>query len=92
MEFKVTKVNLKKVESTNRVKAIASIVINNCFAVNDIKVLESEKGLFIVMPNRRSPFGEFRDIAYPINAETREIIQTAVFEEYSRNGGKEDEK
>lgn len=82
----ITKVNVKKVNTENRLRAVASIVIDDCFAVNEIKVLESEKGLFIGMPNWRDKEGKFKDIAHPINAETREMIQTAILSEYERIG------
>ena len=80
--IEITEVRVIKLNSTNRVKGIASITINNCFVVNDIKILESQNELFIVMPSRRTPNGEFKDIAHPINAETRKVIQDAILEKY----------
>lgn len=80
----ITNVKITKVESSTKVKGIASITIDDSFVVHDIKILESEKGLFVAMPSRRTPAGEFKDIAHPINAETREIIQKAVLNEYER--------
>ena len=82
--IEITEVRVIKVNSTNRVKGIASITINNCFVVNDIKILESKNELFIVMPSRRTPNGEFKDIAHPINAETRKVIQDAILKEYEK--------
>ena len=82
--IEITEVSVIKVNSTNRVKGIASITINNCFVVNDIKILESQNELFIVMPSRRTPNGEFKDIAHPINAETRKVIQDAILREYEK--------
>lgn len=81
----ITNVKITKVESSTKVKGIASITIDDSFVVHDIKILESEKGLFVAMPSRRTPAGEFKDIAHPINAETREIIQKAVLNEYEKN-------
>ena len=63
-------------------KAVASVTFDNEFAVHDIKVIESQNGLFIAMPSRKTPNGEFKDIAHPINAETREKIQKAILEAY----------
>ena len=64
-------------------KAVASITFDNEFVVHDIKVIESQNGLFIAMPSRKNPTnGEFKDIAHPINAETREKIQKAILEAY----------
>lgn len=82
--IEITEVRIKKLESTNRVKGIASITINNCFVVNDIKILENQNELFIGMPSRRTPNGEFKDIAHPINAETRALIQNAILKEYEK--------
>lgn len=82
--IEITEVRVIKVNSTNRVKGIASITINNCFVVNDIKILESQNELFIVMPSRRTPNGEFKDVAHPINAETRKVIQDAILREYEK--------
>lgn len=81
----ITEVKVVKIENNIRVKGIASITIDDSFVVHDIKILESEKGLFVAMPSRRTPAGEFKDIAHPINAETREIIQKAVLNEYEKN-------
>lgn len=82
--IEITEVRIKKVESTNRVKGIASITINNCFVVNDIKILENQNELFIGMPSKTTPNGEFKDIAHPINAETRKVIQNAILKEYEK--------
>ena len=80
--MQITDVRLRKVNSENRMKAVASVTFDNEFAVHDIKVIESQNGLFIAMPSRKTPNGEFKDIAHPINAETREKIQQAVLEDY----------
>lgn len=80
--IEITEVRVIKVNSTNRVKGIASITINNCFVVNDIKILENQNELFIGMPSKTTPNGEFKDIAHPINAETRGLIQNAILEKY----------
>jgi stage V sporulation protein G len=63
-------------------KAVVSVTFDNEFVVHDIKVIESQNGLFIAMPSRKAPDGEFRDIAHPINAETRGKIQTAILDKY----------
>lgn len=80
--MQITDVRLRKVNSENRMKAVASITFDNEFVVHDIKVIESQNGLFIAMPSRKTPNGEFKDIAHPINAETREKIQVAILEAY----------
>ncbi len=65
-------------------KAIVSITIDNEFVVHDIKVIEGEKGLFIAMPSKKASDGEYRDIAHPINSETREGIQKIILESYEQ--------
>ncbi|HCG98510.1 MAG: septation regulator SpoVG [Actinobacteria bacterium] len=79
--MEITKVSIRPVEM-NKVKAIASITIDDQFVVHDLRVVEGDKGLFVAMPSRKLPNGDFRDIAHPINSETRERIQAAVIEEY----------
>ena len=80
--MQITDVRVRKITSQNRMKAIASVTFDDVFVVHDIKVIESDKGLFIAMPSRKTPNGEFKDIAHPINAETREKIQSAILEAY----------
>ena len=80
--MQITDVRLRKVNSQNRMTAIASITIDEVFLIHDIKVIESDKALFIAMPSRKTPNGEFKDIAHPINPETREKIQKAILEAY----------
>ena len=80
----ITEVKITKIEGNMRVKGIASITIDDSFVIHDIKILESEKGLYVAMPSRRTPAGEFKDIAHPINAEARELIQKAVLNEYEK--------
>ena len=80
--MQITDVRLRKVNSGNRMKAVASVTFDNEFVVHDIKVIEKD-GLFIAMPNKKAQNGEFKDIAHPINAETREKIQNAIIEKYN---------
>ncbi|MHB8840500.1 MAG: hypothetical protein COW32_00895 [Candidatus Aquicultor secundus] len=84
--MEITKVSIRPVEM-NKVKAIASITIDDQFVVHDLRVVEGEKGLFVAMPSRKLPSGDFRDIAHPINSETRERIQAAVIAEYKQQLG-----
>lgn len=81
--IKITNINMKKIESENRCKAVVSIVINDAICINDIKIVEGQFGLFIVMPSRKKPNGEFKDVAHPINSEAREIIQKSIIEKYN---------
>ncbi len=81
--MQITSVNVKKIEKEeSRMKGIASVLIDDCFAIRDIRIIEGNEGLFIAMPSRKNADGEYHDIAHPINAETREKIQKAILEAY----------
>ncbi|GKX30546.1 putative septation protein SpoVG [Vallitalea longa] len=80
--MQITDVRIRKVAKDGKMKAVVSVTFDNEFVVHDIKVIEGEKGLFIAMPSRKALDGEFRDIAHPINSETREKIQKCVLEKY----------
>lgn len=82
--MEITDIRLKKVTKEGKMKAIVSITLDNEFAVHDIKVIEGEKGLFIAMPSRKAADGDYRDIAHPINQNTRERIQSMILEEYEK--------
>ena len=71
MGMQITDVRVRRIEKEGKMKAIVSITLDNEFVVHDIKVIEGEKGLFIAMPSRKAADGEYRDIAHPINSETR---------------------
>lgn len=71
-------------------KAIASITLDNEFAVHDIKVIEGEKGLFIAMPSRKAADGDYRDIAHPINQGARDKIQSLILAEYEKLAAEEE--
>ncbi|MBS6194027.1 MAG: septation regulator SpoVG [Clostridiales bacterium] len=78
----ITDVRVRKVAKEGKMKAVVSITIDEEFVVHDIKVIEGEKGLFIAMPSRKATDGEYRDIAHPINSDTRERIQDIILEKY----------
>ncbi len=80
--MEITDVRVRKVNKEGKMKAVISVTFDNEFVVHDIKVIERDQGLFIAMPSRKTMDGEFRDIAHPINAATRERIQAAVLEKY----------
>ena len=80
--MQITDVRIRKIAKEGKMKAIVSITLDGEFVVHDIKVIEGEKGLFIAMPSRRAGDGEYRDIAHPINSETREMIQNILLEKY----------
>ena len=82
----ITDVRIRKVETDNRMKAIASITLDGCFVIHDLRVIQGDEHLFVAMPSRKTSTGEFKDIAHPINSGTRSKIQDAVLTEYHRLG------
>ena len=82
--MQITDIRMRKVASEGRMKALASITLDDEFVVHDIKVIEGDNGLFIAMPSRKSPDGEYRDIAHPINSDMRYRMQTMVLAEYEK--------
>ena len=84
----ITKVTLRPV-AMNKVCAIASIVLDDAFVIHDLRVVNGDKGLFVAMPSRKLPNGDFRDICHPINSDARMEIQRAVLEQFEADGGVE---
>ena len=83
--MKITDVRVRLVTKDDaKLKAVASVTFDACFVVHDIKVINGKDGLFIQMPNRRTPEGDYKDIAHPIETATRENIKTAVLDAYNR--------
>ena len=80
----VTDVRIRRLTQEGKMKAIVSITLNDKFVVHDVRVIDGNNGLFVAMPSKRTPNGEFRDIAHPISAEARQVIQDSVLEAYSR--------
>ncbi|MCY6356580.1 septation regulator SpoVG [Clostridium sp. ZS2-4] len=80
--MQITDVRIRKISAEGKMKAIVSVTFDNEFVVHDIKVIEGQNGLFIAMPSRKTPTGEFKDIAHPINTDTRQRIQKAILDEY----------
>ena len=79
--MRITDVRIRKIASEGKMKAIVSVTFESEFVVHDIKVIEGQNGLFIAMPSRKTPDGEFKDIAHPINTEARETLQNAILEQ-----------
>ena len=89
--MQITDVRVRKVSKEGKMRAVVSITIDNEFVVHDIKVIEGEKGLFIAMPSRKASDGEYRDIAHPINSETRDRIQSLILEAYKNTASEIEE-
>ncbi len=82
--MQITDVRVRKITKEGKMKAVVSITLENEFVVHDIKVIEGEKGLFIAMPSKKTGDGEYRDVAHPINASTREMVQKIILESYEK--------
>lgn len=80
--MKITDVRIRKISREGKMKAIVSVTFDDEFVVHDIKIIDGQNGLFVAMPSRQIADGKFRDIAHPINGETREKMQNAIFTEY----------
>ena len=89
MNITDVRVRIVKKEDS-KLKAVASITIDNCFVVHDIKVIEGAEGYFVAMPSRKSSEGEHKDIAHPINTETRENLISIVLDAFKKELVKED--
>lgn len=81
--MKITDVRIRKVEGQSRLRAIASITIDDAFAVHELRIIEGKEGLFVAMPSKEVGEGKFKDIAHPINVETRQMIEKAVLDKYA---------
>ncbi len=90
--MEVTDVRLRRVQTDGRMRAIASITLDDEFVVHDIRVIDGNSGLFVAMPSKRTPDGEFRDIAHPINSGTRNKIQEIVLAAYHASDEENEEE
>ena len=83
--MKITSVNVRKIDKEgSRMKGIASVLLDDRFAVHDIRIIEGDNGLFIAMPSRKTATGGYRDIAHPINPEVRAMFEEAILEAYEK--------
>jgi stage V sporulation protein G len=90
--LEVTDVRIRKITDDGKMRGIVSVTFDNAFVVHDIKIIDGQNGLFIAMPSRKVAEGEFRDIAHPINSDTRKLIQDQVLDAYKEeleNGNNE---
>ena len=83
--MKVTSVKVKKIEKENsRMNGIAEILLDDMISIHDIRIISGDNGLFVAMPSRKTPTGDYRDIVHPISQEARDIIEKAIVEEYNK--------
>lgn len=80
--MRITDVKVRKVDGTSRLKAIVEITIDEVFVVHELRVIEGKNGLFVAMPSRQVGENTYKDVAHPINAETRKMIEDAVLKAY----------
>lgn len=80
----VTDVRIRIMEKEGKLKAVASITIDDCLVIHDIKVIEGDRGLFIAMPSRKAQDGTYKDIAHPINSDTRTELQDLILDNYEK--------
>ena len=80
--MQITDIRVRKTYDEGKMKAIVSVTFDDQLVIHDIKIIEGDNGIFIAMPSRKMPNGEFKDIAHPINLETRVEIQNKVLDAY----------
>ena len=83
----ITDIRITKVEGDDKLRAFAALVLDDCFLVGDLRVVEGEEGYFVAMPSRRKRDGSFKDIAYPLNNALRELIEEKVLLAYETATG-----
>jgi len=81
--MEITDIRVRKIDSEGKMRAVVSVTFDDMFVVHDMKIIEGENGLFIAMPSRKTPSGEYKDIAHPINPQTRETLQAKIIEAYN---------
>ena len=82
--MEITDIRIRKMNSEGKMKAVVSVTFDEALVIHDIKVIEGQDKVFIAMPSRRTPDGEFKDIAHPINAQMREKLQSAIIAAYEQ--------
>jgi len=80
----ITEVRAKRIDGDNRLVGIAAITIDNCFVVHELRIIEGKNGLFVAMPSRKMPNGDYKDVAHPINSETRAMIEKTVLDTFNQ--------
>lgn len=81
--MEITDIRIKKITGEGKMKAVASVTFDGAFAIHDVKVIEGPEKLFVAMPSRRTPDGEYRDIAHPINSDMRNMLEDKILGAYN---------
>ena len=82
--MEITEVKVYPVNDNEKLKGYATIIFDNCFVVRDLKIISGTMGLFVAMPSKKKKEGTYRDIAHPLNNETRRMIEDSIIREYER--------
>ena len=80
----ITDVRVHSYDGDTRFKGVAAITIDGCFVIHELRIIDGKEGLFVAMPSRKMPNGEFKDVVHPINAQTRLVIEEIVLKEYNK--------
>ena len=88
--MKISDIRIRLVQKEDsKLKGVASMTIDDCFVVHDIKIIEGQEGYFIAMPSRKASDGEYKDIVHPINTETREMIIAVILDAFKQEQSKQ---
>ena len=88
--MKITKVEIEKVEKElSRLKGYVSVVLDDEFVINDIRIIDGNKGLFVAMPSKKTTTGGYKDLCHPLKSEVRKMFEDAIFEEYNKENANE---
>ncbi|MBE7027726.1 MAG: septation regulator SpoVG [Ruminococcaceae bacterium] len=79
----ITDIRIRKINLDSKMRAVVSVTFDNCFVIHDIKVISGGEKLFIAMPSRKTPEGEYKDIAHPIVPEMRDTMEKAILKQYN---------
>ncbi len=80
--MEITDIRIRKINLDSKMKAVVSVTFDNCLVIHDIKVIEGQDKLFVAMPSRKTPEGEFKDIAHPINMDMRDKLEHGILDKY----------
>ena len=82
--MEITDISIKRVSTDGKMKAVVSVTFDDAFVVHDIKLIEGQDKLFTAMPSRKTPEGEYKDIAHPINSDMRTVLESAIIAKYKQ--------
>lgn len=82
--MEITDIRIRRIETMGKLKAVVSVTFDDMFVVHDMKIIEGQEDFFVAMPSRRTPSGEYKDIAHPINSSARAMVQNAILEMFEQ--------